>query len=286
MPQSVDKLLKIRDGYTDLVSKLQTVFSTDEVISEVMTMRKYITSPYAEGIYNTLKEIGIFKIEFLSDIRYLVPSVTDEELREYGLVDKSNESRFLLSNRYIVPIRDIMGKVTALVGWYPDVKKYVTTPTYGFSKDGQFFNMECFSKSFNGDYPKYKDKETGEVLESTGLVYLVEGIFDTLSLRALGLPALGNMGLDMSKMKTEILSRFGKVIAIPDNDNAGMGTNQYLNALSGKGKNTAWEIKNEHVVVRLPNGVKDADDLVKGYYCLDDLLKCQKASYKINLNDD
>lgn len=284
MAQSVDKLLQVRNGFTDLVSKLQAVFSTDEVISEVMSMRHYTTSPYADKIYNTLKEVGVFKVALLSDIQYIVPTVTNAELSEYGIIDKTGN--FLLSGRYIVPIRDISGKVTALVGWYPDVKKYVTTPSYGFSKDGQFFNMECFAKSFDGDYPKYKDEVTGEVLESTGLVYLVEGIFDTLSLRALGFPVLGNMGLEMSMMKTEMLTRFGKVIAIPDNDKAGMGTNQYLNSISGRDKKTTWLIKNEHVVVRLPNGVKDADDFVKGFYCFEDLLKCQKANYKINLSDD
>jgi DNA primase len=100
----------------------------------------------------------------------------------------------------------------------------------------------------------------------------------------LGFPVLGNMGLDMSLMKTEILSRFGKVIAIPDNDNAGRGTNPYLNSFSGKGKKMAWTIKNENVIVQLPNGVKDSDDFIKGFYCFEDLLKCQKAKYKINLN--
>ena len=146
--------------------------------------------------------------------------------------------------------------------------------------------MECFSKSFEGDYPKYKDEETGEVLESTGLVYLVEGIFDTLSLRSLGFPVLGNMGLDMSLMKTEILSRFGKVIAIPDNDNAGRGTNPYLSGISGKGKKMAWTIKNENVIVKLPKGVKVSDDFIKGFYCFEDLLRCQKAKFKINLSID
>jgi DNA primase len=94
------------------------------------------------------------------------------------------------------------------------------------------------------------------------------------------------MGLDMSLIKTEILTRFGKVIAIPDNDNAGKGTNKYKNAFSGKGKNVSWLIKNENVVVQLPKGVKDSDDFIKGYYCLEDLLLCQKAKFKINLNED
>jgi len=281
---SFEKVLKVRQGLTDLVDKLISVFSTDEVISEVMSMRKYTTSPYAEAIENTLREVGVFKLDYVSDILIVDPEISQEDLKLFGLVDRNGN--YLLSGRYTIPIRDISGNVTALTGWYPDVKKYVTTPTYGFSKDGQFFNMECYSKSFNGDYPKYKDEETGEVLESKGLVYLVEGIFDTLSLRALGFPALGNMGLDMSLIKTEILTRFGKVIAIPDNDNAGKGTNKYKNAFSGKGKNVSWLMKNENVVVQLPKGVKDSDDFIKGYYCLEDLLLCQKAKFKINLNED
>lgn len=284
MLNSVDKVLEIRNGLTDLVDKLIAVFSTDEVISEVMIRRKYNASPYAESIEQTLKEVGIFKLDYLSEISYIVPDITLEQLKLYGMTDRNNE--YLLRGRYVVPIRDIAGKVTALVGWFPDVKKYVTTPTYGFSKDGQFFNIDCFSKSFNGDYPKYKDEESGEILESKGLVYLVEGIFDTLALRSLGFPALGNMGLEMSLMKSEILTRFGKVIAIPDNDKAGMATNKYLNRISGKGKNFEWPIKNDCVIVQLPRGVKDSDDFIKGYYCFEDLLRCQKAKYKINLNEE
>ena len=281
---SLDKVISVRNGLTDLVNKLISVFSTDEVISEVMSLRKYTTSPYSEAMRETLREVGVFKIDYLSEIEMIAPDVLLEDLKLYGLVDRNGN--YLLSGRYAIPIRDIDGLVTAVVGWFPDVKKYVTTPTYGFSKDGQFFNMECFSKSFNGDYPKYKDEETGEVLESKGLVYLVEGIFDTLSLRSLGFPALGNMGLDMSMAKTEILTRFGKVIAIPDNDNAGHKTNRYLSGFSGNKDNKTWLIKNENVIVQLPKGVKDSDDFIKGYYCLEDLLLCQKAKFKINLNED
>lgn len=284
MANTVDKVIEVRNGLTDLVDKLISVFSTDDVISDVMTLRKYVVSPYAKQMEATLREVGVFKLDYFSEIQMVAPELTLENAKLYGLVDRAGN--YLLKGRYTVPIRDITGRVTALVGWYPDVKKYVTTPTYGFSKDGQFFNIECYAKSFDGDYPKYKDEETGEILESTGMVYLVEGIFDTLSLRSLGFPVLGNMGLDMSLMKTEILSRFGKVIAIPDNDNAGNGTNRYLNRISGKGKKVTWLIKNENVIVQLPNGVKDSDDFIKGYYCFEDLLRCQKAKYKINLNED
>jgi DNA primase len=54
-----------------------------------------------------------------------------------------------------------------------------------------------------------------------GLVFVVEGIFDTLSLRAIGLPAIGTMGADVSRSKGELLKIFKKVVAIPDNDRTG-----------------------------------------------------------------
>ena len=142
MASSMDKVLEIRNGLTDLVDKLTTVFSTDEVIDEVMSRRNYITSPYADQIRATLKEVGIFKLDYVSDIQMVVPDIPAETLKSYGLLDRNGE--YLLRGRFTVPIRDIMGRVTALTGWFPDVKKYVTTPTYGFSKDGQFFNIECF----------------------------------------------------------------------------------------------------------------------------------------------
>ena len=41
MTNSVDKVLEVRDGLTDMVDKLTPIYSTDEVISEVMTRRKY-----------------------------------------------------------------------------------------------------------------------------------------------------------------------------------------------------------------------------------------------------
>lgn len=280
---SMNRVLEVRRSFTDLVDKLIPVLSTDEVVNEVMTLRKYDTSPYAEQIRETLKEIGIFRADYMSELQYIVQELGSEDIKLFGLADRNGD--YLLRGRFVIPIRDISGLVTALVGWYPDVKKYVTTPTYGFSKDGQFFNIECFAKSFDGNYPKYVN-ENGEVFESKGLVYLVEGIFDTLSLRALGFPALGNMGLDMSLMKTEILTRFNKVVAIPDNDKAGRATNKYLNRISGKSKKVEWLIKNDHVIVQLPDGVKDSDDFIKGYYCFDDLLRCQKANFKIDLSED
>ena len=54
----------------------------------------------------------------------------------------------------------------------------------------------------------------------------------------------------------------------------------------GEGKKAEWQIKNENVIVKLPKGVKDSDDFIKGFYCFEDLLRCQKAKFKINLSID
>lgn len=279
MKEEKAKVYEVRQCLTEVVDTLSCKLCTDELVSELMVARKYHTSPYADLLYSMLEEVGVFKLDYFSELQMLVPNLTVQQGIDTGLIDKNEV--FLLKGRYCVPIRDIAGLVTAVVGWLPDssnARKYVTTPTYGFSKDGQFFNIECFEQSMRGDYPKAQGCE-----DSRGLVYLVEGIFDTLSLRALGFPALGNMGLDMSLIKTEILSRFGKVIAIPDNDSAGRGTNIYLNRVSGKSSKASWLINNDNVIVQLPKGVKDADDFIKEYYCLEDFLRCQTARYKVKL---
>lgn len=259
------KLVKVREELTEFFNRVSKVFSTDEVIRELMIRRKY----HREEMYHTLKEVGLFKCDYISELRMVDPNVTDEQLKLWGIMTESGD--YILSGRYVVPIRDINNKVTALVGWYPDQRKYITTPTFGFSKDAQFFNIEC-----------YKDC----MEKHNGIVYLVEGIFDTLSLRSQGLSAIGNMGLEMSIIKTQILNRYRKVIAIHDNDNAGRKTSPFTNKGVGKNAKFIWKIETEHVFVDLPNGVKDVDDFIVFYECKEDLEGCADKSLLVKLKDD
>lgn len=258
------ELLKVREGFTDFVDKVSDYWCTDDVLTELMTMRKYDT----QEMYNTLKDIGVFRCSTISDLTYFIPTDT-ETLQKWGLITSSGD--FLLKGRFVVPIRDITDKVTALVGWYPDNRKYITTPTYGFCRDAQFFNIECYV-----DCMKSND----------GVVYLVEGIFDTISLRSLGFSALGNMGLEMSSLKTQILKRFNKVVAIPDNDKAGRSANPYCRGISNKSKIAPWIIENNNVFVQLPNKVKDVDDFIKEFECYDDLYSCRNAKVFKKLKED
>jgi DNA primase len=258
--ESVKRVKQVREELTKFFDKISSVVCTHDTIIELMQYRGYKT----QAMYDTLKEIGVFKLDYLSEVSLIDSTVTSEQLKTWGLI--SNQGDYILGGRYVVPIRDISGLVTALVGWSPSggPRKYVTTPTYGFSRDAQFYNMDCYKLSWE---------------KFNGNLFVVEGIFDTISLRSLGLPAYGNMGLEMSAIKSQILRRFNKIVAIHDNDLAGMSVDPYLNSSSGKASKFIWSISNENVFPRLPKGIKDIDNLIKDYDCYEDLVNCLNAKY-------
>lgn len=265
--QHVKQVKEVRRELTQFFENVCKVYCTDSIIYELMAHRKYSS----ESMFDTLKTMGMFKVDYLSELTLAVPNVTNEQLKLWGLI--SEDGNYILGGRYVVPIRDIAGTVIALVGWHPmgGSRKYVTTPTLGFSRDASFFNLDCYTHSWE---------------KWNGTVYVVEGIFDTISLRSLGLPALGNQGLEMSPIKAQILSRFGKVIAIPDNDNSGKSVNPLTNAFSGKKEKFAWGIENKNVFVTLPKGVKDVDDFIVEYDCYDELVACQTSKYIKKLKEE
>lgn len=266
-PQALKKALQVRKDLTRFHKRASQIFSDDKVILHLMAHRKYDT----QEMFDTLKEMGMFYIDSLSDITLLMPEFTTEQLRDFGLLTENGS--YLLSGRYVLPIKDINGTVISLVGWLPagGPRKYVTAPTFGFSRDTSFFNADCYRYSLE----KYN-----------GIIYIVEGIFDSISLKSIGLPVWGNQGLEMSAFKVQMLNRFRKKIPIPDNDNAGRSVNPFLNKASGKDPHFIWHIEGDSVFTILPKGVKDCDDFVKEYDCRDDLLSLQNKKYMYTLHDD
>jgi DNA primase len=265
--QSVQVVKQVRRELTEFFNKVCRVYCTDDLVLELMQHRKY----GSQRMLDTLKSIGVFKVDYLSELTFIVPDVTNEQLRAWGLVNENGD--YILGGRYVVAIRDIAGNAVALVGWNPKggSRKYVTTPTVGFSRDASFFNLDCYKHSWE---------------KWNGNVFLVEGIFDAISLRSLGIPALGNQGLELSPIKTQILTRFAKVVAIPDNDNSGKSVNPLTNAISGKSPKFIWVIENDNVFVTLPSGVKDVDDFVNGFDAYDDLIACQDSRYIKKLKEE
>ena len=261
------KVKETRKSLTELHKKLCSIYGGDDVIKELMSLRGYTT----KAMFDTLKDMGVFKVSYLSEISLVAKEYSNEQFKDFGLL--TSEGDYLMPERYVLPIRDIKGEVISLVGWHPNggTRKYVTAPTIGFSRDTSFFNMDSFKLSWD---------------KFDGAVYVVEGIFDTIALKSIGLPCYGNMGLEMGEIKSQMLTRHSKVVCIPDNDNAGRSVTPTLNSISGKSNKFIWDIKTDNVFVSLPKGVKDTDDLVKFFDCYEDLIKCLSVKVIKKIKED
>ncbi len=263
----LDQAKRTRHELTQFFEAACQAYGGSDVIEELMAYRGY-TDPAMRA---TLEEVGVFRVDYLSDLLLMDASLTTAEFRRWGLLTDTGE--YLMPGRYVLPIRGIDGLVCALVGWDRNggARKYVTTPTFGFSRDATFFNFDS-----------YKDS----MARWGGVVFLVEGIFDGLALRSLGFPAIGNQGLELSGFKSQMLSRYTKVVAIPDNDTAGRALNPYLRELTGKKPRYSWDMNVENVFVLLPQGVKDIDIFVRDFDCYEDLKGCINSKLFTKLKED
>ena len=179
-----------------------------------------------------------------------------EELKtfpeSFGLISKNDY--FILNGRFLIPVEDISGNLISLIGFFPDKRKYITLSTPFFSKEVLFFN---FRQAYDLSWKEYD-----------GLVFLVEGIFDCLALRSIGLPAIATMGSTVSKTKGELLKLFKRVLAIPDDDETGK---KALNRYSRYG----WQVPDNTTFIKFQGGYqvfngnrlhcKDMDNFVSWY---------------------
>jgi hypothetical protein len=259
--ETYKKILEVRENLTKWVDSVSSINPT-KTVEDLMNLRNYTS----EEMYKVLLNEKVFRLDSLTDAELFGITGYETFYKDFGFITEAGD--FIESGRYCIPIRDVKGLVTALVGWYADQKKYVTTPTFGFVRDAQFFNANSY------DDESYR--------RCGGKTFLVEGIFDTLSVKALGFPCLGNMGLDMSAVKAVSLKRYSAVIPIPDNDKSGDSTKV--------GGQRAWRIENIQCIVELPSQpyyFKDIDDLIK--VCevqsvkeeLTNILRKGKFQYKI-----
>ena len=246
------------EEFESIYAYLRANFKTDYV-SELMALRSYFDEPQRELIKGM--ELGCCTIADSEDLGLM--------RKELGLV--SENDTFLLNDRYIIPVEDIEGGLVALIGYYPDYKKYITTPSPFFSKECMFFN---FRQAYELSWKEYN-----------GFVIVVEGIFDCLSLRAIGLPAMATMGSSVSKTKGELLKLFRKVLGIPDDDKTG---HKALNRYDARG----WQVPSNTTMLKfhggefdLPNGekvhCKDMDNFVS-WYNADDVRECLLSYYDSN----
>lgn len=223
--------------YRDCVKRLteqydimKSMYGVNDVV-ELCRMRGYVS---AEQV-GCLREIGV-GVCSPADL-----SVFDEDL---GFITRNGN--FLLDSRYVIPIYGVNGDLVSLVGYYADQRKYITLPSPFFSKDLMFFN---FNQAYKLSWQEYG-----------GFVILVEGIFDCLSLRALGLPSIATMGATVSGIKGELLKVFKHVLAVPDDDKVGR---RALNRYSKYG----WQVPDNTTMLKFHGGELDFGGTV--LYCKD-----------------
>lgn len=208
-------------------------YESDSVIDSLCELRGYDRE---QPIWATLKKYGFCYIDQdLFDWSKIKGVDKDKDL---GISTK--DDKFLLTDRFIFPVKDMLGNIVALIGWKQgSERKYVTTPSRLFSKNCMFFGLEQ--------------------LASTGIgkpYVLVEGIFDSLSVRSLGLNCIAMMGISSSRYKNVMYSLFSKFLAIPDNDKEGR------KVVNGD----LWRLPSNSKYLKLVSSeIKDVDDLIKTY---------------------
>ena len=214
----------------------------NDVALDICQLRGY----YPERMLATLVKAGFLFIQEEGCYDKLKGAGSD-----LGLFSK--EGKFLLEGRFIFPIRDMVGNVLALIGWFPDEKKYITTPSKFFSKSCLFYGLEQLSNTgINKNY------------------VLVEGIFDSLSVRSLGIPCISQMGIKSSKYKQVMYSMFKSLLAIPDRDSEGKKVIEYDN----------WMLPSTSRYLRwVGDNSKDIDELCNSYE-EEDVREMLKSSFK------
>ena len=221
---------------------IKSLFS-DTYVDELCQMRGYVGKEQRNLIQSM--QLGCCEIEDLD--------LLGENAKNLGLVTENNN--FILNNRYVIPVYDMVGNLVSLIGYFNDRKKYITVSSPYFSKEMMLFN--------------YKQAYDLSWSEFDGYVILVEGIFDCLSLRSLGLPAVATMGANVPYNKGLLLRNFKKVLCVPDDDATGRRS---LNRYSRYG----WKVPSNATFLRLHGGLfemgdgeslhcKDMDDFVSWY---------------------
>lgn len=237
--------MSLRTDYSQFCSVSKSVWkylqnnsskSFDDIVTDICSLRLYKNR---EQWVNILSEVGC---AFVEEGSCDYSTLKKDKFKDLKLF--SEDGKFLLEGRYVLPIKDMEGNVISLVGWYPDKKKYITLPTKYFVRNCLFFGMEQFLKTGIGkDY------------------IVVEGIFDSLSVRSLGLNCLAQMGLDDSPVKVLLYGLCSKTLGIPDRDKGGQKVIEKDKwRLPINGSYLYWTGDFSESV-----HVKDIDDLIKLY---------------------
>lgn len=207
-----------------------TSFEVGSVIEEICELRKYDADGQMPAMLNRIGFVYSNPEQFSSE---RLKRLDDGSLGLY-----SDKGEFILKDRFIFPVKDMLGNIIALIGWLPDEKKYITTPSKLFSKKCLLFGLEQLKRTGIGKN-----------------YFLVEGIFDCISVRSLGLNCVALMGITATQYTEVLYSLFRRLVAIPDNDKEGRKVVQ----------EDKWHLPNNSSYFRWSGKLKDVDDIISRY---------------------
>lgn len=199
----VKKALDDRDRYIDMLTAYTKELQEragDFMLPEFSQLRGFNM--------DTIKEEGIFYVNDATEM--LLPKYFNE-LNNLGVISETNKKP-IFHNRWVMPIKDVDGRVLNLVGYSNTAnERYL----YGTAK-------------------YYRRRETLYGLENLDLAYklgfaiITEGITDTICVRNLGYKnCFANCGTHESSFIIKQLNRCEHgVIKIPDRDKAGARLNK------------------------------------------------------------
>lgn len=195
---SLESVLKSQNKYTDELTDYVNELKAragGKMLDKFAEMRKFSLE--------TIKENDIFYIGDATEM--LIPSYINK-VESFGVISPTNKKP-IFHNRFVMPIKDIDGRVLNLVGYSKEAdERYV----YGTAR-------------------YYRRRETMYGLENLEMAYdlgyaiLTEGITDAICIRDLGFKnSFANCGTHGSSFIMKQLNRCRHgVIEIPDRDAAG-----------------------------------------------------------------
>lgn len=220
--------IKNKDRYqnslTSYVNRLKER-SNPEKLEELSKMR--------DISIETLEQADIFYIG--SMVEMLLPDYLDV-IGNLGVISETNKKP-IFNERWVIPIKDINGKVQNLVG----------------------YSNKADERYIYGNSRYYRRRDTLYGLENLAMAYelgyavLTEGITDTLRLRSMGiLNSFANCGTHKSDWSIQLLNRcrYG-VIKIPDRDSA------------GKKAEKQWNFY-KSITIHTDIRYKDCDEMLRG----------------------
>jgi replicative DNA helicase/5S rRNA maturation endonuclease (ribonuclease M5) len=152
---------------------------------------------------------------------------------------------------------------------------------------------------FNDDGPKYINESETEIFKKSELlygldkarkhikkhVYIVEGYFDVLALHDMGIPSVvAYCGSSLTEEQISLLSNYitkeTKVYLVPDNDSTGMKeVHKNIEKIQRK-------LPNRVGIIELPEGIKDANDLLAAEQNITDIKSTHVLLFKLRTELD